>query len=122
MVVMKCNHCNETITSDFYYVEEEIGGYVEVFEAPEISPYPGEQVYGYGYSIALLENESYGVLIESAKYDEYSESLYWLEDEFETKEEAEIFAKNYVIGKYEGLHKRTLDALKQQAKDSVKDK
>ena len=50
--------------------------------------------------------------------NQYSESLYWLEDEFETKEEAEILANNYVIEKYEGLHKRTLDALEQQAKAS----
>lgn len=106
------NGWKETVEKD----KVEFLGYVEVFDAPEKSPYPDEQVYGYGYNIALLENENYGVLIENRKYDEYSASLYWLENEFKTKELAETFAENYVIEKYESIHKMTLDVLEKQDK------
>ena len=36
------------------------------------------------------------------------------------EEAAEKFANDYVIGKYEGLHKMTLDALEQQEKQQEK--
>ena len=97
--------------------EQEDLGYVEVFEAPEKSPYPDEKVYGYGYNIAKIITEDfdiYNVNIESREFDEYSETIDTLKTIFYTREEAEKFANDYVIGKYEGLHKMTLDALEQQ--------
>lgn len=97
--------------------EQEDLGYVEVFEAPEKSPYPDEKVYGYGYNIAKIITEDfdiYNINIESREFDRDSETIDTLKTIFYTREEAEKFANDYVIGKYEGLHKMTLDALEQQ--------
>ena len=94
--------------------EQEYLGYVEVFEAPEKSPYPDEKVYGYGYNITKISAEDfdiYNVNIETREFDRDSETIDTLKTIFYTKEEAEKFANDYVIGKYEGLHKMTLDAL-----------
>lgn len=97
--------------------EQEDLGYVEVFEAPEKSPYPDEKVYGYGYNIAKIITEDfdiYNINIESREFDRDSETIDTLKTIFYTREEAEKFANDYVIGKYEGLHEMTLDALEQQ--------
>ena len=97
--------------------EQEYLGYVEVFEAPEKSPYPDEKVYGYGYNITKISAEDfdiYNVNIESREFDCDSETIDNLKTIFYTREEAEKFANDYVIGKYEGLHKMTLDALESQ--------
>ena len=102
---------------------QEAGSYVEVFEAPEKSPFPDEKVYGYGYNIAKIITEDfdiYTVNIETREFDSDSETLDTLKPIFYTREEAEKFANDYVIGKYEGLHKMTLDALEQQEKQQEK--
>jgi hypothetical protein len=102
---------------DLEKYEKEDLGYVEVFEAPEKSPYPDEQVYGYGYNIAKIITEDfdiYNINIESREFDRDSETIDTLKKIFYTREEAEKFANDYVIGKYEELHKMTLDALEQQ--------
>lgn len=94
--------------------EQEDLGYVEVFEAPEKSPYPDEKVYGYGYNIAKIITEDfdiYNINIESREFDRDSETIDTLKKIFYTREEAEKFANDYVIGKYEATHKMTLDAL-----------
>ena len=108
---------------DLEKYEQEWLGYVEVFEAPEKSPYPDEKVYGYGYNITKISAEDfdiYNVNIESREFDCDSETVDTLKTIFYTREEAEKFANDYVIGKYEGLHKMTLDALEQQEKQQEK--
>lgn len=103
--------------------EQEDLGYVEVFEAPEKSPYPDEKVYGYGYNIAKIITEDfdiYTINIESREFDRDSETIDTLKKIFYTREEAEKFANDYVIGKYEATHNMTLDALENFEKQDTR--